>query len=132
MGYLAAQGAILAIGIVIGLICSVIGLFFGHIILFDNCCRGVLQLLYAHSPSALPCDWDCGIFAAVMAATYQCRFLGDRWTAYADLCGGSRAAGVFAYRKRSCLGLGDFRYRVPRDRRTAPSRKGQLKIPVGD
>ena len=30
MGYLAAQGAILAIGIVIGLICSVIGLFFGH------------------------------------------------------------------------------------------------------
>ena len=32
MGYLAAQGAILAIGIVIGLICSVIGLFFGHII----------------------------------------------------------------------------------------------------
>ena len=59
-------------------------------------------------------------------------FAEHRWTAYADLCGGSRAAGVFAYRKRSCLGLGDFRYRVPRDRRTAPSRKGQLKILVGD
>ena len=35
MGFLAAQGAILAIGIVISVICTVIGLFFGHIILFD-------------------------------------------------------------------------------------------------
>ena len=41
MGYLAAQGAILAIGIVIGLICSVIGLFFGHIILFDSIALGI-------------------------------------------------------------------------------------------
>ena len=42
MGYLAAQGAILAIGIVIGLICSVIGLFFGHIILFDSIALGIV------------------------------------------------------------------------------------------
>ena len=42
MGYLAAQGAILAIGIVIGLICSVIGLFFGHIILFDSMALGIV------------------------------------------------------------------------------------------
>lgn len=31
MGWLAAQGAIMAIGLFIGLVCSVIGLFFGHI-----------------------------------------------------------------------------------------------------
>lgn len=42
MGYLAAQGAILAIGIVMGLICSVIGLFFGHIILFDSIALGIV------------------------------------------------------------------------------------------
>ena len=36
MGWLAAQGAIMAIGLFIGLVCSVIGLFFGHIILFDS------------------------------------------------------------------------------------------------
>lgn len=32
MGWLAAQGTIMAIGLFIGLVCSVIGLFFGHII----------------------------------------------------------------------------------------------------
>ena len=36
MGWLAAQGAIMAIGFFIGLVCSVIGLLFGHIILFDS------------------------------------------------------------------------------------------------
>ena len=41
MGWLAAQGAIMAIGIFIGLVCSVIGLFFGHIILFDSIAAGV-------------------------------------------------------------------------------------------
>lgn len=42
MGWLAAQGAILAIGIILGLICSVIGLFFGHIILFDSIAFGIV------------------------------------------------------------------------------------------
>lgn len=41
MGYLAAQGALLAIGLIIGLICSVVGLFFGHIILFDSIALGI-------------------------------------------------------------------------------------------
>lgn len=41
MGWLAAQGAIMAIGIFIGLVCSVIGLFFGHIILFDSIALGI-------------------------------------------------------------------------------------------
>ena len=36
MGWLAAQGALMAIGIGIGLVCTIIGLFFGHIILFDS------------------------------------------------------------------------------------------------
>lgn len=41
MGYLAAQSALLAIGLIVGLICSVIGLFFGHIILFDSIALGI-------------------------------------------------------------------------------------------
>ena len=41
MGWLAAQGAIMAIGLFIGLVCSVIRLFFGHIILFDSIALGI-------------------------------------------------------------------------------------------
>ena len=44
MGFLAAQGAILAIGIIISVICTVIGLFFGHIILFDSIALGIVDL----------------------------------------------------------------------------------------
>ena len=40
MGWLAAQGAIMAIGLFIGLVCSVIGLFFGHIICLCRCLFG--------------------------------------------------------------------------------------------
>ena len=42
MGFLAAQGAILAIGIIISVICTVIGLFFGHIILFASVALGIV------------------------------------------------------------------------------------------
>ena len=45
MGWLAAQGAIMAIGLFIGLVCSVIGLFFGHIILFDSIALGIATFL---------------------------------------------------------------------------------------
>ena len=45
MGFLAAQGAILAIGIVISVICTVIGLFFGHIILFDSIALGIVAVV---------------------------------------------------------------------------------------
>ena len=45
MGGLAAQGAIMAIGLFIGLVCSVIGLFFGHIILFDSIALGIATFL---------------------------------------------------------------------------------------
>lgn len=42
MGYLAAQGILIAVGVFIGLVCSVIGLFFGHIILFDSIALGII------------------------------------------------------------------------------------------
>ena len=41
MGWLAAQGAIMEIGLLVGLVCSVSGLFFGHIILFDSIALGI-------------------------------------------------------------------------------------------
>lgn len=45
MGFLAAQGAILAIGIVISVICTVIGLFFRQIILFDSIALGIVAVV---------------------------------------------------------------------------------------
>lgn len=45
MGFLAVQGAILAIGIVISVICTVLGLFFGHIILFDSIAFGIVAVV---------------------------------------------------------------------------------------
>lgn len=42
MDWLVAQGAILAIGIAVSLICSIIGMFFGHIILFDSIALGIV------------------------------------------------------------------------------------------
>ena len=42
MGWLAAQGALMAIGIGIGIVCTIIGLFFGHIILFDSIALGIV------------------------------------------------------------------------------------------
>ena len=41
MGWLIAQGAMMAIGLFIGFICFVIGLFVGHIILFDSIALGI-------------------------------------------------------------------------------------------
>lgn len=48
MGWLAAQGALLAIGIAISLICTIIGLFFGHIILFDSIALGIVAGVCCH------------------------------------------------------------------------------------
>ena len=45
MGWLAAQGAIMAIELFIVLFCSEIGLFFGHIILFDSIAIGIATFL---------------------------------------------------------------------------------------
>lgn len=43
MGWLAAQGAFLAIGLAISLIVMVVGLFIGHIIIFDSIALGIIS-----------------------------------------------------------------------------------------
>lgn len=43
MGYLAATGAYLAIGLIISLIVMVVGLFVGHIIIFDSIALGIIS-----------------------------------------------------------------------------------------
>lgn len=42
MGFLFAQGALIVIGVIIGLIFTIIGLFLGHIILFDSLALGIV------------------------------------------------------------------------------------------
>ena len=80
MGWLAAQGAIMAIGLFIGLVCSVIGLFFGHIILFDSIALGIA--------AGVCCNQFTAIHPALLA----------RWrAAHADLCSGVRAAGLLHF-----------------------------------
>ena len=97
MGWLAAQGAIMAIGLLIGLVCSVIGLFFGHIILFDSIALRIAAGVCCNSSGTVPCDWHCNIPAAVVAAKYQHRLLARRRAAHADLCSGVRAAGLLHF-----------------------------------
>ena len=41
LGIFAAQGALLIVALVIGLICLIVGLFIGHIILFDSIALGI-------------------------------------------------------------------------------------------
>lgn len=43
MGYLAATGAYLVLGLAIGFIVMVVGLFVGHIILFDSIALGIIS-----------------------------------------------------------------------------------------
>lgn len=43
MGYLAAMGAYVIIGLVIGFIAMVVGLFVGHIIIFDSIALGIIS-----------------------------------------------------------------------------------------
>lgn len=64
MGWLAAQGAIMAIGLFIGLVCSVIGLFFGHIILFDSIALGIA--------AGVCCCCGCKIPASASGSSADC------------------------------------------------------------
>lgn len=43
MGYIAGYGAMLIIGAVLFVICTVVGLFIGHIILFDSIALGIIS-----------------------------------------------------------------------------------------
>lgn len=49
MGYLALAGAELVIGLVIGVLFAIVGLFFGHIILFDSIAIGIISGVCCHS-----------------------------------------------------------------------------------
>ena len=98
---LLAVGIELLIGIGIGLIVTVIGLFFGNIIVFDSIALAILAgflshgllgvhpalavvigiavllgLLLLHCPGG--CDWHCCPFGASPAALYPPRLLADR------------------------------------------------------
>ena len=98
MGWLTAQGAIMAIGLLIGLVCSVIGLFFGiSFSLTALLSASPPEYAAINSSGTVPCDWHCNI-PAVVAAKYQHRLLARRRAAHADLCSGVRAAGLLHFR----------------------------------
>lgn len=103
MGWLAAQGAIMAIGLFIGLVCSVIGLFFGHIILFDSIALGIAAGVCCNQFTAIHPALCLVIGVATFLLLlwlqkYQHRFLARRRAAYADLCSGIWAAGLLHFR----------------------------------
>ena len=54
MGYLVAQGAFLAVGLLIGFICSIVGLFLGHIIMFDSIALGIAAGVCCKQFTAIP------------------------------------------------------------------------------
>ena len=61
MGYLAAAGAYLIIGLVVSFILMVVGLFIGHIIVFDSIrpryyIRRMLQSLFHAAPRLVRAD----------------------------------------------------------------------------
>ncbi len=102
MGWLAAQGAIMAIGLFIGLVCSVIGLFFGHIILFDSIALGIAAGVCCNQFTAIHPALCLVIGIATFLLLlwlqkYQHRLLARGRAAHADLCGGVRTAGLLHF-----------------------------------
>ena len=102
MGWLAAQGAIMAIGLFIGLVCSVIGLFFGHIILFDSIALGIAAGVCCNQFTAIHPALCLVIGIATFLLllwlqNYQHRILARRRTAHADLRSGVRAVGLLHF-----------------------------------
>ena len=55
MGYLAAAGAYLIIGLVVSFILMVVGLFIGHIIVFDSIALGIISGVSARLYSRCCC-----------------------------------------------------------------------------
>ncbi len=94
MGWLAAQGAIMAIG----LVCSAIGLFFGHIILFDSIALGIAAGVCCNQFTAIhpALCLVIGIMTFLLLLWLQ-RLLARRRAAHADLCSGVRAAGLLHF-----------------------------------
>ena len=73
---LLAVGIELLIGIILGLIITIIGLFFGNIIVFDSIALAVLAGFLSH------CDWNCNTVGVSPAATHAPRFLDYRHPAF--------------------------------------------------
>lgn len=53
MGYLVLAGAELVIGLAIGAVITAVGLFFGHIILFDSIALGIVSGVCCHAFAAI-------------------------------------------------------------------------------
>ena len=131
MGWLVAQGALLTIGVVIGLIFALIGLFFGHIILFDSLALGIVAGICCNRIwSVHPAlgHWNRYVSPAVLAAAHPGRILDCGRTSHADLRGGIRLAGLFPLGRRLHLGLGCVWVVVPPHRRAASSRQGTRRV----
>ena len=110
MGYLAAAGAYLIIGLVVSFILMVVGLFIGHIIVFDSIALGyyirrVLQSLFHAAPRLVRADRRGCIRAAAVSAKYTFWILGNRGAAVCCLGGHFWAAGVYYLQCRSTLVL---------------------------
>ena len=81
---LLAVGIELLIGIGIGLIVTVIGLFFGNIIVFDSIALAILAGFLSHGlrrPSRPgDCDWHCCPAGASPASPHPPWLLADWWS----------------------------------------------------
>lgn len=84
---LLAVGIELLIGIILGLIITIIGLFFGNIIVFDSIALAVLAGFLAHGllhihPGFGDCDWGCDLAGIPFVAAHPPRFLDYRRIAF--------------------------------------------------
>ena len=108
MGYLAATGAYLILALAIGFIIMVVGLFVGHIIVFDqhrprHHIRCMLQPLFHPPPGALPADRRSGVRAASVFAKNAFRLLDHRGIVVRCMGGYFRTAGVYHLQRRPGL-----------------------------
>ncbi len=110
MGYLAAAGAYLIIGLVVSFILMVVGLFIGHIIVFDSIALGIISGVccnhfFTLHPRLVRADRRGCIRAAAVSAKYTFWILGNRGAAVCCLGGHFWAAGVYYLQCRSTLVL---------------------------
>ena len=104
MGYLAAAGAYLIIGLVVSFILMVVGLFIGHIIVFDSIALGIISgVCCNHFFTLHPAL--CVLIGAAVSPKNTLWILGNRGAAVRCLGGYFRAAGVYYLQCRSTLVL---------------------------
>ena len=108
MGYLAATGAYLILALAIGFIIMVVGLFVGHIIVFDSIALGIISGVCCNHffplhPGALPADRRSGVRAASVFAKNAFRLLDHRDIVVRCMGGYFRTAGVYHLQRRPGL-----------------------------